>query len=285
MDVIRSAADFSALTAAARKSGRAVGLVPTMGALHEGHDALIARARDRGGFVAVSIFVNPTQFADGEDPQGYPGDEAQDLARCEGSGVDAVWAPSVQEVYRPGIDLPAPDPGPVGELFEGASRPGHFGGVLMVVHRLLSVVGPTSAYFGEKDAQQLFLVRNMVATHALPAEIVACPTVREPDGLACSSRNRHLTPEEREQAASLFLGLSEAAAAARAGERDAAVLVAALAREVGAANLARLDYAAVVDQDSFMPVRTLDGPARVIVAARFSATRLIDNLLLPGSAG
>ena len=285
MDVIRDAADFSALTATARKSGRAVGLVPTMGALHEGHDALINRARDRGGFVAVSIFVNPAQFADGEDAEGYPREEAADFGRCEGLDVDAVWAPSVQEVYAPGLDLPAPDPGPAGELFEGASRPGHFGGVLMVVHRLLSVTGPASAYFGEKDAQQLFLVRNMVASRRLPAEIVACPTVREPDGLAYSSRNRHLTPEEREQAPSLFLGLSEAAVAARAGERDAAVMVAALAREVGAAELSRLDYAAVVDEASFNPIRTLDRPARVIVAARFSGARLIDNLLLPWPAG
>jgi len=254
-----------------------------MGALHEGHDGLITRARDRGGFVAVSIFVNPTQFAQGEDLQRYPRDEAADLARCEALGVDAVWAPSVQEVYSPGIDLPAPDPGPVGETFEGASRPGHFGGVLMVVHRLFSVTGPTSAYFGEKDAQQLFLVRNMVVSQGLAAEIVACPTVREPDGLARSSRNRNLTPEEREQAPSLFLGLSEAAVAARGGEHEVSVLIAAIAREVGAAGLARLDYAAVVDEATFEPISSLDRPARAIVAARFSGARLIDNLLLPGS--
>jgi pantoate--beta-alanine ligase len=282
VEVIRSAAGFSAITASARRSGRAIGLVPTMGALHEGHDALITRARDRGGFVAVSIFVNPTQFAQGEDLERYPRDEAADLARCEGLGVDAVWAPSVQEVYSPGIDLPAPDPGPVGETFEGASRPGHFGGVLMVVHRLLSVTGPTSAYFGEKDAQQLFLIRNMVVSHGLEAEIVSCPTVRELDGLAWSSRNRDLTPEEREQAPSLFLGLSEAAVAARAGEHEASVLIASIAREVGAAGLARLDYAAVVDEATFVSVSVLDRPARAIVAARFSGARLIDTLLLPG---
>jgi len=282
--VIRDAAGFSAVTAAARGSGRAVGLVPTMGALHEGHDALITRALERGGFVAVSVFVNPTQFAQGEDVKRYPRDEAADLARCESLGVDTVWMPSVEEVYPPGVDLTVPEPGPVGEMFEGARRPGHFRGVLMMVHRLLSLAGPTSAYFGEKDAQQLFLVRNMVASHRLAAEIVACPTVREPDGLACSSRNRTLTPDEREQAPSLFLGLSEAAVAARAGERDAAVLVAAIAREVGAAGLARLDYAEVVDEATFAPIPTLDRPTRAIVAARFSGVRLIDNLLLPGSA-
>jgi pantoate--beta-alanine ligase len=175
-----------------------------------------------------------------------------------------------------------PDPGPVGTTVEGASRPGHFPGVLAVVHRLLSLAGPTAAYFGEKDAQQLFLVRTMVANLGLAAEIVACPTVREPDGLARSSRNRLLTPDEREHAPSLFLGLSEAAVAARAGERDAAHLIAAIAREVGAADLAGLDYAAVVDDATFLPISTLDRPARAIVAARFSGTRLIDNLLLPG---
>jgi pantoate--beta-alanine ligase len=284
MDVIREAAAFSVATDAARKSGRAVGLVPTMGALHQGHDALITRARDRGGFVAVSIFVNPKQFANGEDADRYPRDEAADLSRCERFGVDVVFVPSVQEVYPPDIDLPAPDPGPVGATFEGASRPGHFQGVLTVVHRLLSLAGPTAVYFGEKDAQQLFLVRTMVANLRLAAEIVACPTVREPDGLAWASRNRFLTSDEREHAPSLFLGLSEAAVAARGGERDAAAVVAAIAREVGAADLARLDYAAVVDDATFQPIATLDRPARAIVAARFSGTRLIDNLLLPGPA-
>ncbi len=284
MDVSRDAAGFSAITDAARRSGRAMGLVPTMGALHQGHDALISRARDRGGFVAVSIFVNPMQFSDADDLAAYPRDEAADLARCERLGVDAVWSPSVEQVYPPGVDLPAPDPGSIGSTFEGASRPGHFLGVLMVVHRLLSVTGPTSAYLGQKDAQQLFLVRRMVAREQLAAEIVACPTVREADGLAVASRNRNLTPAEREQAPSLFLGLSEAAAAARGGEPVAAVLIATIAREVGAAGLARLDYAAIVDEATFEPLTTVDRPARAIVAARFSEVRLIDNLLLPGPA-
>jgi pantoate--beta-alanine ligase len=285
VEVIREAAAFSSLTDAARRSGRAIGFVPTMGGLHEGHDALITRARDRGGFVAVSIFVNPAQFGPDEDLARYPGDEAADLARCERLGVDAVWAPPVSEVYPPGVDVPSPDPGPVGETFEGASRPGHFKGVLMAVHRLLSVTGPTSAYFGEKDAQQLFLVRRMVAEYELHAQIVACPTVRGPDGLARSSRNRFLTPDELEQAPSLFLGLSEAAAAARTGERNAAVLIAAIAREVGAATSARVDYVAVVDEATFEAITEVDRPARALVAARFSEARLIDNLLLPSPAG
>ncbi|MEP7060069.1 MAG: pantoate--beta-alanine ligase [Actinomycetota bacterium] len=279
MEVIREAAAFRRATDAARRSGRAVGFVPTMGALHAGHDALITRARDRGGFVAVSIFVNPAQFGAGEDLARYPRDEAADVMRCEGLEVDVVWAPSVQEVYPPGVELTEPDPGPLGDALEGAARPSHFKGVLKAVHRLLSVTGPASAYFGEKDAQQLFLVRRMVTELGLPPQIVACPTVREDDGLAVASRNRFLTPQEREHAPSLFLGLSEAAAAARAGERDAAKLVAAIAREVGA--VARLDYACIVDERTFEQLGQVDRPARAIVAARFSATRLIDNLLLP----
>jgi pantoate--beta-alanine ligase len=192
-----------------------------------------------------------------------------------------VWAPSVDEVFPPGIALAEPDPGPIGEEFEGAARPGHFAGVLKVVHRLLDVIGPCSAYFGEKDAQQLFLVRRMVRDLGLPDEIVGCATVREPDGLARSSRNAYLSPDERDQAGCLFLGLSEAAALARAGERAAPVLVAAIAREVGATPLARLEYATVVDEATFEPVHTVDRPARAIVAARFPSARLIDNLSLP----
>jgi len=192
-----------------------------------------------------------------------------------------VWVPPDDEVYPPGVELPEPDPGPVGETFEGAARPGHFRGVLKVVQRLFDLAGPCRAYFGEKDAQQLFLVRRMVRTLGMPVEVVACPTVREPDGLAMSSRNRLLAPEEREQAGCLFLALSEAAALARAGERGPSVLVAAIAREIGATPLARLDYAAVVDDETFEPAASVRPPARAVVAARFPSARLIDNLALP----
>ncbi len=203
---------------------------------------------------------------------------------CERLGADAVWAPPVEEVYPPGVELPSPDPGPVGETFEGASRPGHFLGVLKVVHRLFDVAGGCRAYFGQKDAQQLFLIRRMVDELHLPVELVACPTVREAEGLAVSTRNEYLSPEEREQAGCLFLALTEAAELARAGERDARVLVAAMAREIGATDLARLDYAAVVDEATFSAVDTIEAPARAIVAARFPSARLIDNLLLPEPA-
>ncbi|TMK36584.1 MAG: pantoate--beta-alanine ligase [Actinobacteria bacterium] len=282
MDLIRTAADLRAATEGWRTAGASVGLVPTMGALHAGHRSLIQRARGERDRVVVSIFVNPLQFGPEEDLETYPRSEAADLAASEREGVDLVWAPSVEEVYPPGVDLPAPDPGPVGKTFEGAARPGHFEGVLKVVRRLFDLTGPSVAYFGDKDVQQRFLVRRMVAAEpGLGVTIVACPTVREGSGLALSSRNARLTPEERQQASCLFLALTEAAEHARAGERDAQVLVALMAREIGATTLARLDYAAVVDEATFTVAATIDAPSRAIVAARFPHARLIDNLPLP----
>lgn len=290
MELIRGADDLRSATASFRvvtPGGDAspVGLVPTMGSLHEGHVSLIRRAKDETARVVVSIFVNPAQFAPGEDLVNYPRDEEGDLEICTRLGVDVVWAPSEDEVYPPGAALAEPDPGPIGETFEGAARPGHLGGVLKVVHRLFDVTGPCRAYFGEKDAQQLFVVRRMVRVMGLPVTVVGCPTVRESDGLAFSSRNARLGPEEREQAGCLFLALTEAAELARAGETEAAILVASMAREIGATPLARLDYAAVVADATFEPITRVDVPARAIVAARFPSARLIDNLRLPAAAG
>ncbi len=261
-----------------------MGLIPTMGSLHEGHVSLIRRAGGDVPRLLVTIFVNPAQFAPGEDLATYPRDEAGDLEFCRRLGVDAVWAPPVEEVYPPGVALPEPHPGTVGETFEGAARPGHLHGVLKVVHRLFDLTGPCRAYFGEKDAQQLFLVRRMVEEMDLPVTVVPCPTVRAVDGLAHSSRNARLSADERDQAGCLFLALSEAAALARGGETDAAILIAAMGREIGATPLARLDYAAVVGEDTFEPITRLDMPARAIVAARFPSARLIDNLRLPPAA-
>jgi pantoate--beta-alanine ligase len=282
--VIREASAFRTITDAWRADDHAVGLVPTLGALHAGHESLFRAAREEQQRVAVTIFVNPLQFGPGEDFERYPRPLELDLSMCERLGVDAVWTPSIEEVYPPDAELPSPDAGPVGETFEGASRPGHFAGVLKVVHRLFDVTGPCAAYFGEKDAQQLFLIRRMVAELRVPVQIVPRPTVREPDGLAVSTRNQYLSSSEREQAGCLFLALSEAAGLAREGERDARVLVAAMAREIGATDLARLDYAAVVDEATFTAVTTIEAPARAIVAARFPSARLIDNLLLPEPA-
>jgi pantoate--beta-alanine ligase len=282
MELTREVDAARARTAAWRSAGARVGFVPTLGALHEGHRSLMRRARGDDDRVAVSIFVNPLQFGDEDDFERYPRDEARDLETCQREGVDMVFAPAVEEMYPLGVSLPRPQPGDVGDLYEGAARPGHFAGVLQVVHRLFDVIGPCDAYFGEKDAQQSFLVRRMVeAEPDLGVRVVACPTVREADGLAMSSRNAHLSTEERQQAVCLFLALTEAAERARAGERDANVIVAVMAREIGATPLARLDYAAVVDEATFEPIGMLDRPARAIVAARFPSARLIDNLALP----
>jgi len=286
VELIHEAEALRAVTDARRAAGETVGLVPTMGALHPGHESLIRRALQERAFVVVSIFVNPLQFGPEEDPATYPRDEVGDLALCDRLGVHAVWAPSEAQMFPPGTDLPSPDPGPVGDVLEGAARPGHFAGVLKVVHRLFDATGPCAAYFGRKDAQQLFLVRRMVAERDLPVEVVACPTVREADGLALSSRNARLSAEDQDHAGCLFLALSEAAALSRAGERDAHALLATMAREIGATPGAALDYVAVVGEADFQPVQTLE-PGRTalaLAAVRLPGARLIDNLTLPEPA-
>ena len=281
MEVTRTVAEARKACDAARSAGRSVGFVPTMGAFHQGHLSLMRRARGERDTVVVSIFVNPLQFGPGEDLARYPRDEDRDLAAAEELGVDLVFAPSVEEMYPGGEPEVTVDPGPLGDRLEGASRPGHFRGVATVVAKLFHVIGPSRAYFGEKDAQQLAVIRRMVLDLAYPVEVVGCPIVRERGGLAMSSRNASLTPEQRDAAGCLFLALSEAAQMARSGEGDGAKLVAAMAREIGATSQARLDYAAVVDEETFQEVREITRPARAVVAARFGDTRLIDNLLLP----
>lgn len=286
MDVIRTASQIRSRSEDARTAGRSIGLVPTMGALHEGHVSLLRRAREESDLVVMSLFVNPLQFDEPHDLAAYPRDERRDLRVADRSGVDVVFAPTAEDLF--GSDPLEPiDPGPMGRVFEGAARPGHFAGVVTVVARLFDAVAPDRAYFGEKDAQQLFVVRGFVAARALRLEVVGCPTEREPDGLAMSSRNASLTPEQREAAGCLFLGLTEAAELARGGERDAATLVATIAREVGATAQARLDYAAIVEEETFEQVRLLDGDRRhrALVAARFGGVRLIDNLVLPRASG
>jgi len=281
VEVTRTVAEARKACDAARSAGRSVGFVPTMGAFHQGHLSLMRRARGERDTVVVSIFVNPLQFGPGEDLARYPRDEDRDLAAAEELGVDLVFAPSVEEMYPGGEPEVTVDPGPLGDRLEGASRPGHFRGVATVVAKLFHVIGPSRAYFGEKDAQQLAMIRRMVLDLAYQVEVVGCPIVRERGGLAMSSRNASLTPEQRDAAGCLFLALSEAAQMARSGEGDGAKLVAAMAREIGATSQARLDYAAVVDEESFQEVREITRPARAVVAARFGDTRLIDNLLLP----
>jgi pantoate--beta-alanine ligase len=281
VEVTRTVAATLASCDEARSNGTSIGFVPTMGSFHDGHLSLIRRARSERDVAVVSIFVNPLQFGDPADLAAYPRNEERDLTIAGELGVDVVFAPTGEEMYPRGLPDVTVEPGLLGERFEGASRPGHFRGVLTVVAKLFHAVGACRAYFGEKDAQQLALVRRMVADLSFPVEVVSSPTVREPDGVAMSSRNARLTPDQREAAGCLFLALSEAAELAKDGERDAAKLVAAMTREIGATSEAKLDYAAVVDETTFEEVREIRGPARALVSARFGSTRLIDNLLLP----
>ena len=283
------------LAAAREKLGGPVVLVPTMGALHDGHLALLRRARElagRSGAVAVSIFVNPLQFGPNEDLDKYPRTLDTDLAACEAEGVDLVFAPSVREMY-PQEQLVRVDPGPTGEILEGEFRPGFFHGVLTVVLKLFSLVRPDIAVFGQKDAQQLVLVRRMSADFGLGIEIEAVQTVRAADGLALSSRNKYLSPAERAVAPVLHRALAAGAAAASGG--PGAVLAAAQAvlnetvlddtgGELPAEASPRVDYLALADERSYASVRDDDldfrGTAVLAIAARVGTTRLIDNVLV-----
>jgi pantoate--beta-alanine ligase len=252
-----------------------VALVPTMGALHEGHRALVRAARERAGSVVVSVFVNPTQFGPGEDFDRYPRTWDADLAALAEEGADAVFHPPVDEVYPPGAVGVAVHPGPLGDVLEGAVRPGHFTGVLTVVAKLFGLVRPDLAVFGEKDYQQLTLVRAMARELALGVEVVGVPTVREDDGMALSSRNRYLAPEQRATATTIPRALHAGAAAGPQGAD--AVLGAARAVLAEAPGLLQ-DYLALTDPDLGPPPPA--GPARLLVAARAGSTRLIDNTAL-----
>ncbi len=256
-----------------------VGLVPTMGCLHEGHLSLVAAARRENERVAATLFVNPTQFGPNEDFARYPRNLARDQALLEAAGCDLLFAPSVGEMYPPDTETTV-DAGSVAWPLEGERRPGHFRGVATVVTKLLLILAPDRAYFGEKDAQQLAVIRRLVADLDLPVEVRSCPIVREPDGLAMSSRNTYLSPEERRAAAVLFVALERARALWRAGERSGPVLRRSLEETIAAQPLARLDYAAVADPSSFRPVETATGAVRLLLAVCFGSTRLIDNTLL-----
>jgi len=280
VEVIRAAADFRAACEAARAGGRSLGFVPTMGSFHDGHLSLVRRARGEREVVAVSVFVNPLQFGPHEDFEAYPRDLDRDLGLARAEGVDLVFAPSVEEMYPGGTPAVTVDPGPLAERLEGAIRPGHFRGVSTVVAKLFHAVGPSAAYFGEKDAQQLAIVRRMVRDLSFPIELVGCPIVRERDGVAMSSRNAYLSPEERVAARCLSRGLSRAQALLAAGERSAQPLVAAVRTEVDEEPLAAIDYAVMVDDETFEEVQDVTSPARALVAARIGKPRLIDNVLL-----
>jgi pantoate--beta-alanine ligase len=268
----------------ARAEGKRIGFVPTMGALHEGHRSLVRRAAAETDFVVVSIFVNPTQFGANEDLSKYPRTFADDLDACKAEGANLVFHPDADEIY------PEPSKTQINvegltERMEGAHRPGHFAGVALVCAKLFNIVGACTAYFGEKDAQQLRVVRRMARDLSMPVEVVGCPTIRDDDGLALSSRNRYLDPQQRERALALSRALNTIADAIHDGERDVATLH-TLGREVlEAADLDAIDYLEVVDPDTLEPLERVTGTVLVLGTVRVGDTRLLDNLLVEPGVG
>lgn len=276
VQIIRDAETLTREIDALKADGGTIAFVPTMGALHEGHMALVAEAKLRGSHVVASIFVNPTQFGEGEDLAVYPRREATDAALLDAAGVAILWAPEVETMYPDGPEA-ALKAGPAAAGLDGASRPGHFDGVVTVVARLFEQVRPDVAIFGEKDYQQLAVIRQMVEAEALPVEIVGIPTQRDADGLALSSRNAYLSEEERAAARTLPRALGEAATAIEAGGDVAEALEKARAR-LESAGFEAVDYVALHDAETLAPMTILDRPARLLAAARMGRTRLIDNL-------
>jgi len=262
-----------------RLAGDDIGVVPTMGALHAGHDSLVARARRENQRVIVTVFVNPAQFGPNEDYARYPRPFEQDRARLEALGVDAIFHPPVEQIYPPAFKTRV-DPGPLAEVLEGKSRPGHFAGVLTVVLKLFNLTQPKRAYFGQKDFQQVVLVRQLVRDFGLPVRIVAVPTVRHPDGLAMSSRNAYLDARQRQLAPALHQAITEAARAFTTGETNPARLEEVTRHRLAAVPDLAVDYAAVVDQTTLSrPERAIPGSV-LAVAVKLGSIRLIDNVVL-----
>jgi pantoate--beta-alanine ligase len=286
MRIVTSVQEMQRSCRALRRD-RTLGLVPTMGALHEGHLSLVHRASAECDAVAASIFVNPTQFAAGEDFDTYPRTFDEDCAKLEAAGVKLLFAPGAAEMYPAGAAAFVEVPG-IGDRLDGASRTGHFRGVATVVSKLFHIVAPDRAYFGQKDAAQVAVLRAMVRDLNFAVELVACPIVREPDGLAMSSRNRHLSGGERQSALILSRALDAAGERLQSGETRAEVLRNALLATLADDPALRLDYAAVVDPVTLLPIQDTRHGALIALAAWFGTTRLIDNLLiesaLPGDA-
>lgn len=275
--VTRTVAEFRALRDSLPPP---VGLVPTMGYLHDGHRSLLRRAREECASVVATIFVNPTQFGPNEDFDRYPRDEAHDLAVLAGEGADAVFVPTIEEMYPPGASTTV-SVGRLSTILEGAARPGHFDGVATVVTKLLTATWPDRAYFGQKDAQQARVIRQLVTDLLLPVEVVICPIVREPDGLALSSRNVYLSPEEREQALALSHGLHRAEQAWGDGVRNPDAIRGLVTGEIEAQPLAEIDYVSLADADTLEECfGRVPGEALLSLAVRFGGTRLIDNVVL-----
>ncbi len=283
MRIVETPEEMQALSTSWRREGRTVGFVPTMGALHEGHLSLARMARVQNDVFVASIFVNPLQFGTQEDLDKYERPFERDSRLLEEAGCDVLFAPSTETMYggRSGGSRTVVEVGEIGGVLEGAVRPGHFRGVATIVAKLFNVVAPGRAYFGEKDYQQLKAIQQMVDDLFFDVEVVPGPTVREPDGLAMSSRNARLSPEERGASATLYRVLLEGASVAEGGERSAKVLVEEMRRVCEAHPLIELRYVAVVDAETLEPICELDGrPARALIAASVGGTHLIDNLAL-----
>ncbi|MSS70811.1 MAG: pantoate--beta-alanine ligase [Candidatus Latescibacteria bacterium] len=279
MQIIHPISGMQRTADALRASGRRIGFVPTMGYLHEGHASLIRHARKQSNEVIVSIFVNPAQFGPGEDYQAYPRDLDRDLRLIRETGGDIVFIPSAEEMYPPGFATSVHVEG-LTEGLCGASRPGHFRGVTTVVAKLLTAVKPHLAVFGQKDAQQALVIRRMVRDLNLDAEVLIAPTVREPDGLAMSSRNIYLSPEERIEAGGLYQALRLARKMVQAGEREAPKIIQKMRDLLSERPSARIDYISIVDTQGLKPMDRLTGEVLVAVAVRFGRARLIDNVIL-----
>jgi pantoate--beta-alanine ligase len=262
-----------------RRHGQSVGLVPTMGALHDGHLSLVDAARAECDLSVVTIFVNPTQFAPNEDFQKYPREVTRDLSLLTGRGCDIVFAPGNDSIYRPNHSTFI-DVGPIGTTLEGEFRPTHFRGVATVVMKLFQLAPADRAYFGRKDYQQTLVVRQMVADLDVPIDVRVCPTVREPDGLAMSSRNRYLTPDERQRALVLSRSLRMADELFGAGERSASVLRQKITHEIESVGGVQIQYIAIVADGTLTPVERIVGPTTIVLAATIGKTRLIDNALI-----
>lgn len=279
MRTFQQIAELRAHLRAARDEGNTIGFVPTMGALHAGHLSLIRRSSNDCDRTVVSIFVNPTQFGPNEDLDRYPRDLARDSRLCQEEGVDALFVPSASDMYPPDADTWVEVPG-LSEPFEGAHRPGHFRGVATICAKLFQIVQPHRAYFGQKDYQQLQVIQRMVADLCMPITIVSCPTVREPDGLAMSSRNAYLDAEDRAAATVLSRALFEARNLYEAGERSAATLRAAIVDTIQTEPRARMDYAEIAHPQTLAPLETITEGAVALGAVTIGTTRLIDNVLL-----
>jgi pantoate--beta-alanine ligase len=280
MHIARTISEMRVALRSRRVLNHTVGLVPTMGALHDGHRSLLQAARARCDIVAASIFVNPLQFGPNEDFARYPRTFEADCRMLEAERVDVLFAPSAEEIYPAGASTVICVEG-VRDRLDGASRPGHFDGVATIVAKLFHIVQPEIAFFGQKDAAQVAVLRRMVRDLNLPVELAVCPTVREADGLAMSSRNRYLSPDERRQALVLSRALQTAETLARRGESNAARLLDAMRKIVAAEPAVKIDYMEIVDAHTLLPVEDTQAGALVAVAAHVGATRLIDNVLLP----